>query len=204
MNHRKPVFNTDRNLRHQYLLNVFNYVLNIRRHDLKWIVGEALEPFDRESCLKTYQSYPKQKRLKHFRNATQLYYLHKPYNHDCWNEGIGQDNWIIYYAEKFRETLDELIDVFDSDGTLDEIFKYKNPYKVLEMYCRAVLAYPTESAVYVLGSLVISNPKFLPDAIIDIFDEGSICEFHQKISHLKDWFFTISHYSKFPNMVNDK
>lgn len=196
---RKLFANTERNLRYKYLLDALDYIIRNTRQQQKWLLVQALEPFDREYILSDVREfYPKDSWRKEFRKATSTYYRHDPADFDQWNEGNTKYNRIICIAKQFRDSLSVYVDRFQKDGTLDKIFGYKNPFLVLSLYSRAVLAYSQEPAVIILHSdLAIANSEFLPEGDIDPLEEKSVNHFCSKLYPLKLWFRELEHKQHF-------
>ena len=68
---RKLFANTERNLRYKYLLDVLDYIIRNTRQQQKWLLVQALEPFDREYILSDVKEfYPKDSWKEEFRKAT--------------------------------------------------------------------------------------------------------------------------------------
>lgn len=90
------------------------------------------------------------------------------------------------------------MDRFQKDGTLDRIFSYKNPFLVLSLYSKAVLAHSQQSAVIILyAGLAIANQEFLPKKEVDPLEEESIQQFCNNLFPLKLWFRELEHKSHF-------
>ena len=192
---RKLFANTERNLRYKYLLDVLDYIIRNTRQQQKWLLVQALEPFDREYILSDVKEfYPKDSWKEEFRKATSFYYRHDPADFDQWDKCNAEYNLVICTAKQFRDSLNVYVDEFQKDGTLDKIFGYKNPFLVLSLYSRAVLAYSQEPAVVILHSgLAVTNSEFLPEGDIDPLEEKSVSHFCSKLYPLKLWFRELEH-----------
>lgn len=196
---RKPFANTERNFRYKYLLDVLDYVIRSNRRQQKWLLGQALEPFDREYILSDVKEfYPKDSWKEELRKATSLYYRHDPADFDQWNECNTEYNLVICTAKRFRDSLDVYVDRFQEDGTLDRIFSDKNPFLVLSLYSKAVLAYSQKPAVVILhDDLAIANPEFLPKKDVDPLEKESVSQFCSKLFSIELWFWELEHKSHF-------
>ena len=192
---RKLFANTERNLRYKYLLDVLDYIIRSNRQQQKWLLGQAREPFDREYILSDVKEfYPKDSWKEELRKATSLYYRHDPADFDQWNECNTEYNLVICTAKRFRDSLNVYVDGFQKDGTLDRVFSYKNPFLVLSLYSKAVLAYSQKAAIVVVcNDLAITNQEFLPEGDIDPLEKESVSQFCSKLYPLELWFQELEH-----------
>ena len=90
------------------------------------------------------------------------------------------------------------MDRFQKDGTLDKVFSYKNPFLVLSLYSKAVLAYSQKPAVVILhDDLAIVNPEFLPKKDVDPLEKESVSQFCSKLFPIELWFRELKHQQHF-------